>query len=89
MVVDNVIDLVDGKVTAEMNRKLTMQVTTKAIQQALFEMKPDKSLGYDGLRAAFYQHYWGTVGSQVCESDPNCAYSEGCLPYTGQAILSD
>lgn len=45
--------------------------SNEELRFALFDMKPDKSPGPDGLPPGFFQHYWDIVGEDVvdfCES---------------------
>ncbi|XP_031124298.1 uncharacterized protein LOC116027009 [Ipomoea triloba] len=53
------------------NECLTSTFTTEEIKRALFDMKPDKSPGPDGLSPGFFQQYWDILGRDVvnfCET---------------------
>ncbi|XP_050216415.1 uncharacterized protein LOC126667478 [Mercurialis annua] len=49
-----------------MLNSLNMGITHGEIHQALFQMKPWKAPGIDGLPAGFYQNDWAVVGNSVC-----------------------
>jgi hypothetical protein len=53
-----VLNLIQTKVTEDDNLLLTAPITKVEIQQALFQMHPDKSPGPDGFNPAFYQRFW-------------------------------
>lgn len=55
------------RVTAAMNAQLLRSFTEKEIASALAQMQPLKSLGHDGFAMCFYQKFWSTVGSEVCQ----------------------
>ncbi|GAU12587.1 hypothetical protein TSUD_131970 [Trifolium subterraneum] len=55
---DPVLNLIQPRVTDDDNLVLTTPITKVEIQQALFQMHPDKSPGPDGFNPAFYQRFW-------------------------------
>ncbi|GAU43908.1 hypothetical protein TSUD_88810 [Trifolium subterraneum] len=55
---DPVLNLIQPRVTDDDNFFLTAPITKVEIQQALFQMHPDKSPGPDGFNPAFYQRFW-------------------------------
>ncbi|GAU23341.1 hypothetical protein TSUD_237950 [Trifolium subterraneum] len=55
---DPVLNLIHPRVTDNDNFFLTAPITKVEIQQALFQMHPDKSPGPDGFNPAFYQRFW-------------------------------
>ncbi|GAU22462.1 hypothetical protein TSUD_123490 [Trifolium subterraneum] len=55
---DLVLNLIQPRVTDDDNFFLTAPITKVEIQQALFQMHPDKSLGPDGFNPYFYQRFW-------------------------------
>ncbi|XP_013633446.1 PREDICTED: uncharacterized protein LOC106339195 [Brassica oleracea var. oleracea] len=46
---------------AEINDKLTQEVTDKEIEDAAHAINPDKSPGPDGMNAGFFRHHWETI----------------------------
>ncbi|XP_013630055.1 PREDICTED: uncharacterized protein LOC106335920 isoform X2 [Brassica oleracea var. oleracea] len=48
-------------ITAEINDKLTQEVTDKEIEDAAHTINPDKSPGPDGMNAGFFRHHWETI----------------------------
>lgn len=54
---DNIIPTVDHKITAEMNRDLTRNVTDSEIKEAMFLIGPNKAPGHDGFSASFYRQF--------------------------------
>lgn len=52
-------------VTDQINADLTRDITTEEIRKALFSIGATKTPGPDGFTAAFYQHFWDTVGSAI------------------------
>ncbi|GAU37962.1 hypothetical protein TSUD_269770 [Trifolium subterraneum] len=55
---DPVLNLIQPRVTDDDNFFLTAPITKVEIQQALFQMHPDKSPGPDGFNPAFFQRFW-------------------------------
>ncbi|GAU33856.1 hypothetical protein TSUD_66430 [Trifolium subterraneum] len=55
---DPVLNLIHPRVTDDDNFFLTAPITKVEIQQALFQMHPDKSPGPDEFNPAFYQRFW-------------------------------
>lgn len=47
--------------------RLVRPVESTEVYDALFEMKPLKALGLDGLRALFFQSQWATVGQSLVQ----------------------
>jgi hypothetical protein len=65
---DAVGQLIEQKVTEDMNENLTKEFTEKEISDALFQNGPLKAPGPDGFPARFYQRNWGTLKTQVVEA---------------------
>ncbi|XP_024164412.1 uncharacterized protein LOC112171461 [Rosa chinensis] len=61
----SVVELVQPKVTAEMNADLCAPYSAAEIKAALFQMYPTKAPGPDGMPPLFFQKYWEIVGSDV------------------------
>ena len=54
---DSVLDAVELKVTANMNRGLLAQFTPEEVKKALFAIGDLKAPGPDGLHAIFYKRF--------------------------------
>jgi len=59
-------EVLECKVTEDMNQKLLAEFTLDEISVALNQMPPLKAPGPDGFSACFYQHNWATVHHEVC-----------------------
>ncbi|GAU14651.1 hypothetical protein TSUD_97150 [Trifolium subterraneum] len=62
---DPVLNLIQPRVTDDDNFVLTAPITKDEIQQALFQMHPDKSPGPDGFNPAFYQRFWEQCSDDI------------------------
>ncbi|CAL1387047.1 unnamed protein product [Linum trigynum] len=62
-----VIDVIEKKVTDEMNHKLLRPFTTEEIKAALFQMGATKAPGDDGFPALFFQKNWSTIAPKLTE----------------------
>ncbi|GAU39328.1 hypothetical protein TSUD_60790 [Trifolium subterraneum] len=62
---DLVLNLIQPRVTDDDNFVLTAPITKVEIQQALFQMHPDKSPGPDGFNPAFYQRFWEQCSDDI------------------------
>ncbi|GAU26994.1 hypothetical protein TSUD_290460 [Trifolium subterraneum] len=62
---DPVLNLIQPRVTDDDNFILTAPITKVEIQQALFQMHPDKSPGPDGFNPAFYQRFWEQCSDDI------------------------
>ncbi|CAJ2644561.1 unnamed protein product [Trifolium pratense] len=60
-----VLNLIQQRVTEEDNHLLMAPLTKIELQQALFQMHPDKSPGPDGFNPAFYQRFWEHCGDDI------------------------
>jgi hypothetical protein len=58
---DALVDLIQEKVTLEMNLDLCKDFTDDEIGDALFQIGPLKAPGVDGFPAQFYQRNWGEI----------------------------
>ena len=56
-----ILQLVEKRVTEDMNKELTKNFTTEEISDALFQIGPLKALGPDGFPARFFQRNWSTL----------------------------
>jgi hypothetical protein len=59
---------VTGRVTPEMNCRLTRAYSHEEIREAIFQMSPLKAHGPDGYSAGFFQDNWPIVGEEVCQA---------------------
>ncbi|CAJ2637965.1 unnamed protein product [Trifolium pratense] len=60
-----VLNHIQQRVTEEDNHLLMAPMTKIELQQALFQMHPDKSPGPDGFNPAFYQRFWEHCGDDI------------------------
>ncbi|GAU47759.1 hypothetical protein TSUD_387180 [Trifolium subterraneum] len=62
---DPVLNLIQPRVTDDDNFVLTAPITKVEIQQALFQMHPDKSPRPDGFNPTFYQRFWEQCSDDI------------------------
>ncbi|GAU37344.1 hypothetical protein TSUD_395250 [Trifolium subterraneum] len=62
---DPILNLIQPRVTDDDNCVLTAPITKVEIQQALFQMHPDKSPGPDGFNPDFYQRFWEECSDDI------------------------
>ncbi|GAU28731.1 hypothetical protein TSUD_372380 [Trifolium subterraneum] len=62
---DPVLNLIQPRVTDDDNLVLTAPITKVEIQQALFQMHPEKSPGPYGFNPAFYQRFWEQCSDDI------------------------
>ncbi|GAA0176383.1 hypothetical protein LIER_29387 [Lithospermum erythrorhizon] len=62
---DNVLGVVSGRVTSEMNQQLTKRISCELVKKVVFEMPPDKSPGPDGMTVCFFQKIWDIVSFDI------------------------
>ncbi|GAU48756.1 hypothetical protein TSUD_185510 [Trifolium subterraneum] len=60
-----ILNLIQPRVTDDDNLVLTAPITKVEIQQALFQMHPDKSPRPDGFNPAFYQRFWEQCSDDI------------------------
>lgn len=60
-------NLMQPRITNELNEKLLEPYIIDEIKLALFQMHPDKAPGVDGYSAAFYQKFWDHIKEDICE----------------------
>jgi hypothetical protein len=63
---DEVLEAIPGKVTAEMNADLCKPYSDDEIKAALFQMGPTKALGPDGFPTLFYRTHWEFFKEEIC-----------------------
>ncbi|GAU16642.1 hypothetical protein TSUD_325920 [Trifolium subterraneum] len=68
---DPVLNLIQPRVTDNDNVFLTAPIIKVEIQQALFQMHPDKSPGPDGFNPAFYQRFWEQCSEDIFSAASN------------------
>ena len=59
--IEEVADLVLGRVTQEMNEQLTKEFQKEETIQAVRNMHPTKAPGPDDMSDIFYQKYWDVI----------------------------
>ncbi|XP_061993305.1 uncharacterized protein LOC133711157 [Rosa rugosa] len=75
----NVVDLLQPKVTDDMNFDLCAPYSTLEIRAALFQMYPTKAPGPDGMPPMFFQKYWEVVGGDVVSAVQNFLHTRKIL----------
>ena len=63
--IDQVVQLVEPKVTRAMNNILLLRYTVEEVRTALFQMNPSKAPGPDGINAFFFQKFWHIVSPDI------------------------
>ena len=66
------IDVVEPKVSHDMNNMLTREFTGLEVKTALNQMYPLKSPSPDCMPPLFFQHYWNIDGDEVSVAVLNC-----------------
>jgi hypothetical protein len=84
---DQVLELIHGLVTNEMNTSLTAGFTDKEITEALFQMGSTKSPGPDGLPALFYQRHWSFLKPMVYQAVRDFLAGKECPADSNDTIL--
>ncbi|KAL6180716.1 hypothetical protein ACLB2K_047376 [Fragaria x ananassa] len=67
----SVVDILQPRVTTDMNGKLCAEYSDNEIRAALFQMYTTKSPGPNGMPPEFFQKYWDTIGNDVCVAVKN------------------
>ncbi|GAU47810.1 hypothetical protein TSUD_404150 [Trifolium subterraneum] len=62
---NGVLNLIQRRLTEEDNIYPAAPITKDEIQQALFQMHPDKSPGADGFNPSLYQRFWEQCGDDI------------------------
>ena len=78
---DQVLHLIQQKITDEDNDFLLQSITKEELHTTLFQMHPDKSPGSYGFNPAFYQRFWEICGDDVFEA-AKCWLHRGYFPAT-------
>lgn len=55
--VEEVLNLINSRVTTQMNVDLIREFSPQEIRRALFDMDPPKAPGVDGMTTRFFQKY--------------------------------
>ncbi|CAA7016991.1 unnamed protein product [Microthlaspi erraticum] len=64
--IDDVIPVMDQRVTAAMNECLLRPVIEMEIKEAVLSIGSDKAPSHDGYTASFYQRFWEEIRSDLC-----------------------
>ena len=62
---EEILDVVQHKVTPRMNQVLVREFTEVEVKNAIKQMYSLKSPGPDGMLTLFYQHFWPKIGVVV------------------------
>ena len=65
---DPVLNVVEPRVSAEMNAKLLKPFVEAEVHLALKQMDANTTPGSDGLSPLFYKQFWGKIGWEVTEA---------------------
>ncbi|XP_062008585.1 uncharacterized protein LOC133725376 [Rosa rugosa] len=87
---DEAINLLQPKVSREMNDDLCAPYSAEEIKAALFQMYPTKAPGPDGMPPLFFQQYWEVVGPDVVAAVQGFLHSGrllGSLNYTHICLI--
>ena len=76
---DDLIHLIEPKISADMNEDLCRAFSPEEISDALFQMGPLKAPGPDGFPARFFQRYWEVVKDDVVAAVQGF-FRDGYLP---------
>ena len=68
MQLDPVLNVVEPRVSAEMNAELLKPFVEAEVQLALKQMDANTAPGPDGLSPLFYKQFWGKIGWEVTEA---------------------
>ena len=85
---EEVADLVPGKVTQEMNEQLTKEFQKEEIIQAVRNMHPKKALSPNGMSTIFYQKYWDVIRDDVINTVLNVLNSNALVAALNQANIA-
>ncbi|XP_066347579.1 uncharacterized protein [Miscanthus floridulus] len=79
VVPDELIDLIEPKISDTMNNDLCQDFSTEEIADALFQMGPLKAPGPDGFLARFFQRHWEVVKEDLVAAVKGF-FRDGYLP---------
>ncbi|XP_074277216.1 uncharacterized protein LOC141600859 [Silene latifolia] len=65
---EGLLDVVDGRVTADMNENLREDYSEEEVVHALNQRHPLKAPGPEGMNGLFFQTYWHIVGKLVVKT---------------------
>ena len=65
LAMDEVLSSVCPRVTANMNEMLCRPYSKLEVETALFQMRPHKAPGPDGMNPYFFQKFWDIIGNEV------------------------
>ena len=59
------LNAVNHKISSDMLNILSSEFSADEVQMTLFQMRPTKAPGQDGMNALFYQKFWHIIGNDV------------------------
>lgn len=77
--VDSVIECIEPKINTTDNVMLNRRISLQEVKEALFDMKPDKSPGPDGLNLGFFIHFWDVLNPELLRFVSVC-FQTGTIP---------
>ncbi|KAL5570907.1 hypothetical protein UlMin_020504 [Ulmus minor] len=83
-----VLDMVEARVTQDINAQLEKPFIPADVKAAVFQMAPSKSPGADGMSALFYQNYWHVVGDEVTTACLGVLNEGMSLASTNETLIS-
>jgi hypothetical protein len=79
--VEEAIQGLERRVQPDMNAHLISDITDGEIEEAIFQMAPQKSPGPDGFPVEFYQDNWGELKEEVCAAIHHF-FVTGCFDFS-------
>jgi hypothetical protein len=83
----SITELLQEKITQDMNEQLCKDFSDKEIADALFQIGPIKAPGPDGFPAHFYQHNWELVRDDIIAA-VKVFFSTGLIAFDGAVMDS-
>ena len=74
------LNAIPHKMTDDMLEVLSRSYSREEVKAALFQMRPTKAPGPDGMNALFYQKFWHIVGSDVTDAVLDFLHSGYMVP---------
>lgn len=64
---EEILNCIPESISEQQNSTLLERVSEDEVNEAIFNMHPDKAPGLDGMAPAFFQKNWSVVGSEVVQ----------------------